>query len=168
MLFKISGVVSLPQDTETDLQKDLTDILSSIGVIVENIPKSRHYWFIRTYGGLFFDVFAKNNAVAIGWDWEKDVDYDGSISKSMQEQYWNIISSGQYITIEPHDDKAVIEAARKVTETVKKPKTTNTRTARKKRRKFYHIFLPMLEVILTTLSNIRRFQKYCDLKSPSQ
>ena len=46
--------------------KELYDILSDLGLPVQEVKDTRHYWFIRTQGGSYFDEFFLDNFVAIG------------------------------------------------------------------------------------------------------
>ena len=43
--------------------KELYDILSDLGLPVQEVKDTRHYWFIRTQGGSYFDEFFLDNFV---------------------------------------------------------------------------------------------------------
>lgn len=46
--------------------KELYDTLADLGLPVQEVDDTRHYWFIRTQGGSYFDEFFLDNFVAIG------------------------------------------------------------------------------------------------------
>ena len=48
------------------MEKELQQILSILNI--EQIPKERNYWLIRTESGKFYFDFLENNYVSIGWD----------------------------------------------------------------------------------------------------
>lgn len=46
--------------------KELYAALADLGLPVQEVDDTRHYWFIRTQGGSYFDEFFLDNFVAIG------------------------------------------------------------------------------------------------------
>lgn len=46
--------------------KELYAALAELGLPVQEVDDTRHYWFIRTQGGSYFDEFFLDNFVAIG------------------------------------------------------------------------------------------------------
>lgn len=46
--------------------KELYATLADLGLPVQEVDDTRHYWFIRTQGGSYFDEFFLDNFVAIG------------------------------------------------------------------------------------------------------
>ena len=53
------------------MEKELQQILSILNI--EQIPKERNYWLIRTESGKFYFDFLENNYVSIGWDEFSDI-----------------------------------------------------------------------------------------------
>lgn len=114
--------ITKPQFTRLSLEKEIVSALKEFNLSITKIQKDVNYWFLRTYSGKFFDLFIKNNAIALGWDWEKEIDYNGDTSSSMQIEYWNMISRGHYCDIEPHCEDNVQKAASKVSEILRNSK----------------------------------------------
>lgn len=51
---------------QNTMETDLIKILEYIGLPVHTIDKNRHYWFIRTQSGSYFDEFFLDGFVGIG------------------------------------------------------------------------------------------------------
>ncbi len=62
------------------MEKELQQILSILNI--EQIPKERNYWLIRTESGKFYFDFLENNYVSIGWDEFSDI----NIFKNTEEK----------------------------------------------------------------------------------
>lgn len=62
------------------MDTELQQILSILNI--EQIPKERNYWLIRTESGKFYFDFLENNYVSIGWDEFSDI----NIFKNTEEK----------------------------------------------------------------------------------
>ena len=62
------------------MDKELQQILNILNI--EQIPKERNYWLIRTESGKFYFDFLENNYVSIGWDEFSDINIFKSIFSS--------------------------------------------------------------------------------------
>ncbi len=57
---------------ETDvLMREASELLAQKGLVLQEVSSERHYWFIRTQGGSYFEEFFLDGFVAIG---HEDVD----------------------------------------------------------------------------------------------
>ena len=113
------------------LQKELEFFLDGQGIRTTKIPNNRNYWFIRTYGGKFFDVFIHNKAVGLGWGWDDTSDPKGEIAKDLQDKYWDILSRGKYSDIPPHNEASIEALAKKISKIM----NVENKDSRKKNKK---------------------------------
>lgn len=57
---------------------------------IEEIPKNRKYWLIRTESGKYYFDFLQNNYVSIGWDeFSNSIDFSNLDEKVLKEQIAN-------------------------------------------------------------------------------
>ena len=66
------------------MDTELQQILSILNI--EQIPKERNYWLIRTESGRFYFDFLENNYVSIGWDEFSDINtFKSNEEKKLKE-----------------------------------------------------------------------------------
>lgn len=67
------------------MDTELQQILSILNV--EQIPKERNYWLIRTESGKFYFDFLENNYVSIGWDEFSDINIFKNTEESKLKEH---------------------------------------------------------------------------------
>lgn len=71
---------------QTNISKQLQNLLEQNNISLVNIPNTINYWFIRTEGGDLYEEFTKNNFIAMGWN---DVPYinEDDITDNLIKKY---------------------------------------------------------------------------------
>lgn len=139
-------------------------ILHERGIYTTEIPADRNYWFVRTYGGKYFDLFRENKAIGLGWKWEQEIDPYGKSTQLLQQKDWNTISDGRYSVIQPHDEEEIKCISKKISDTLNENKKKSKKREKKDREIASYLTLPVLEYVKKAashqeLSKILRFEK---------
>ena len=117
--------------TSAQLEESLKEILNTQGITLADVPLNRKYWFVRTYGGKYFNEFLRNKNIGIGWKWEWTYDPKGEIANSLRNGTWDILSEGLYSRITPYDDVSIDRFTRRIKSLFSDPKKKKSEQLKK-------------------------------------